>query len=149
MTLEKADRRPSIYEYSDYRQFLGDTYTFLKTHYRYFSFRYFSKRAGYSSPNFLKLVIEGKRNISTDSIPRFSEALKLDAGETEFFAQLVQFNQARNSTERSEHAGRMLKFKELQKTYPLKQAEYSYYACWYYIPVRELAALSSFNEDPN
>ena len=138
---------PSVFEYDDYRLFLRDSYAYLKVHARHFSFRYFSKRAGFASPNFLKLVMEGKRNLSLDSIPKFVDALKLTKSEGEFFAHLVHFSQSRTATERSAHAKRILRSKSFRRIYPLKQAEFSYYACWYYIPVRELAAFPSFRED--
>jgi uncharacterized protein (TIGR02147 family) len=140
--------RPNVFEYSDYRLFLGDMYAFMKARFNQFSFRYFSKRAGFASPNFLKLVIEGQRNVSVDSIPRFSNALKLSRSEAEFFAHLVQFNQSKTPTQRAESAKLMCQCKGFQEIYPLRQAEYAYYANWYYIPVRELTLLSHFQENP-
>src|SRR5665213_36674 len=135
----KLNDRPNVFEYSDYRVFLNDTYHYFKTRFAQFSFRYFSRRAGFASPNFLKLVIEGQRNISPASIPRFAGALKLSKSEAEFFAHLVHFNQSKNPSQRAESAKGMLRCKGFQKIYPLQQAEYAYYANWYYIPVRELA----------
>jgi len=142
-------RKPLIFEYEDYRLFLRDMYVHLKSSARHFSFRYFSKRAGFASPNFLKLVIEGKRNISDESIPRFIGALKLTRAEGEFFANLVHFNQARDSQDRAACAREILKSKVYQKIHPIQQAEFAYYANWYYIPVRELVALAEFREDPH
>jgi uncharacterized protein (TIGR02147 family) len=148
MEAVKLPDRPSVFEYGDYRLFLGDSYHYFKTRFRQFSFRYFSKRAGFASPNFLKLVIEGKRNLSADSIPRFADALKLSKAEAEFFAHLVEFNQSKNPSHRAEHAQLMLQCKGFQKIHPLQQAEYAYYANWFYIPVRELAGMREFREDP-
>jgi uncharacterized protein (TIGR02147 family) len=148
MTLPSTVNKPNIFEYEDYRSFLRATYLFHKTRFRHFSFRYFSKRAGFSSPNFLKLVIEGKRNLSPDSVQRFVSALKLSNPEGEFFGHLVDFSQARNPSERAACSRKIIQCKGFQKVHPLKQAEYSYYANWYYIPVREIAALPDFIEDP-
>lgn len=147
MDVERLPARPNIFEYSDYRKFLGESYTYFKAHFRQFSFRYFSRRAGFTSPNFLKLVIEGKRNLSADSVPRFADALKLSRAESEFFAHLVEFNQSKSPSLRAERARQMLQCKGFQKIHPLQQAEYAYYANWYYIPVRELALLPEFVED--
>lgn len=138
---------PNVFEYDDYRLFLRDSYGYLKAHSRHFSFRYFSKRAGFSSPNFLKLVMDGHRNLSLESIPKFVDALKLNKSEGEFFTHLVHFGQSRTAEERAEFAGKILRSKSFQKIYPLKQAEFSYYACWYYIAVRELVAFPKFRED--
>jgi len=77
-------------------------YEAAKAHSRVFSYRYFSRKAGYNSPNFLKLVIDGERNISTDSIERFADALGLTLSERRFFANLVAFNQAETAEEKNE-----------------------------------------------
>jgi uncharacterized protein (TIGR02147 family) len=147
MGVENLEFKPSVFEYDDYRRFLGDAYAFYKKNFSHFSFRYFAKRAGFASPNFLKLVIEGKRNLSLESVPRFSEAFKLSKPESEFFAYLVAFNQAKSPIERADSARLMIQCKGFLKIHPLQQAEYAYYANWYYIPVRELAGFPDFKED--
>jgi len=148
MKLQKTHLRPSVYEYSDYRLFLEDLYRHLKSKHRYFSFRYFSRRARFRSPNFLKLVIQGKRNLSLESISRFSEALGMARAESEFFGVLVRFNQSVTADEKADCAKKLLLFRGLQKAKPLQQAEFAYYANWHYIAVREAAALKDFDEDP-
>ncbi len=147
MAAEQLTPQPSVFEYSDYRVFLKDTYGFLKSRHSQFSFRYFSGRAGFTSPNFLKLVMEGKRNLSDDSISRFTGALKMTKAEGDFFSHLVHFNQARTPSQRAESADLMLRSKEFLKMYPLQQAEFAYYANWFYIPVRELVGMPDFKED--
>ena len=70
-------RRPArnvevrVYDFLDYRAYLRAYYEAAKRTQRSFSFRSFSKLAGLRSPNFLKLVIEGERNLGADSVPRF------------------------------------------------------------------------------
>ena len=108
MAVVSKNHRPSIFEYEDYRVFLGDLYSFYKVDKSYFSYRYFSKKAGFSSPNVLKLVIQGERNLTATSIEKFSRALKLTKSEDEFFAYLVQFNQANTEEERSWFAQKMV-----------------------------------------
>lgn len=147
MSAQKINAKPSVFEYEDYRSFLRDLYLYLKMEYRYFSYRYFSKRAGFSSPNFLKLVIDGKRNLSPESVIRFVSALKLSKAESDFFSNLVRFNQAASPTEKSLAAQKMLRSQNFQNIHPLTKAQFSYYSEWYYIPVRELVALETFKED--
>ena len=69
-----------IFAYTNYRSFLKDLYDHKKKTTSYFSYRYFSKKAGFSSHNVLKLIINGERNIAYDSIPKFSKALELSPG---------------------------------------------------------------------
>jgi uncharacterized protein (TIGR02147 family) len=92
----------SIFNYVNYRRFLKDYYLKAKAEKKYFSYRYFSRRAGINSPNFLKVVIEGKRNLSSTTIEKFASALGLDQKETVFFRRLVVFNQARTASEKQE-----------------------------------------------
>jgi uncharacterized protein (TIGR02147 family) len=148
--MEQTSERiqPNIFEYDNYRRFLNDTYVYLKSVKRAFSFRYFSKAAGLRSPNFLKLVIEGKRNLSDDSIGRFAQALKLSKGETEFFETLVRFNQTSNSDVRAQFAERILKSKSYRKIHPLGFSLFNYYSRWYFVAIREMVAWHTFVEDP-
>jgi len=84
----------SIFEYDDYRAYLRDLYEHLKKTGTHFSYRSFSSKAGFRSPNILKLVIDGKRNLSPQSVQKFARALNLKKDEAEFFRILVNLNQA-------------------------------------------------------
>ncbi|MDO8519306.1 MAG: TIGR02147 family protein [Deltaproteobacteria bacterium] len=141
--------RPNIFEYDNYRAFLKDLYEALKQEKAPFSFRYFSKKAGFRSPNFLKLVMEGKRNISPESIEKFSQALSLNKEETIFFRNLVLLNQATTVEERKFYAEQLIRSRFYRKMHPLKQAQFEYYSNWYFIPIRELVGTPGFREDPD
>lgn len=71
----------------------------------------FSKRAELGSPNYLKLVIGGDRNLTQKNIFLFAQALSLDASETEFFETLVNFEQATIDSERRFYEIRLAKLK--------------------------------------
>ncbi|MEQ1876070.1 MAG: TIGR02147 family protein [Bdellovibrionia bacterium] len=139
--------KPNIFEYDNYRLFLADTYHYLKETKSFFSFRYFSKTAGFASPNFFKLVMEGKRNLSQDSVERFALALKLNKSESEFFGRLVSFNQASNAEDKGEFANQLLKSRSYRKIHPLNQALFHYYSRWYFVAIREMVAWKDFRED--
>lgn len=147
MTTTEA-QRPDIFVYTDFRKFLVDFYEFMKLQTSYFSYRYFSKLAGFASPNFYKLVADGKRNLSDDGIQRFSKALKLDAKEARHFRVLVHLAQAATSEERDFFANQLFKSKSLKALKPLSEAQYRYYNEWYHIPLRELVERSDFRNDP-
>jgi len=142
-------QKPLVFEYDNYRSYLADTYSYMKTNHNYFSYRYFSRAAGFQSPNFLKLVIDGKRNLTTDSLSKFSKGLKLNKEEYQFFGNLVKFNQADKSEKKSHYAKELFKSKAFRRIYPLKSAESDYYSKWYFIPVRELVASDYFQDDAN
>lgn len=137
-----------IFEYDNYREYLRDVYRFYKETRPQFSYRYFSQKAGFRSPNFLQLVIEGKRNLSPQSIERFANALKLTKKEAEFFRILVHLNQARTVGEKKIYAEQLMQFRPFRYIHPLRKDQYRYYTEWYNIPIRELTMLSDFSEDP-
>ena len=66
----KVRRRSPIdvFQYLDYRVFLADFYRTKKR--SGFSYRAFSRAAGLGAPNYLKLVIAGKRNMSQETAAR-------------------------------------------------------------------------------
>lgn len=66
---------PSLNEYMDYRLFLSDWYLYkrdlTKKDLRPYSFAMFSAAANIKSPNYLKMIIEGQRNLSEEMILKF------------------------------------------------------------------------------
>lgn len=144
MTMKQA----TIFEYDNYRAFLRDLYKFYKETKPYFSYRYFSRKAGFRSPNFLQLVIEGKRNLSPESIEKFTNALGLSKKQAEFFRVLVYLNQARTVGEKKIYAEQLMQFRPFRHIHPLRQDQVRYYADWYNIAIRELTTLPEFSEEP-
>ena len=137
-----------IYAYSNYREFLRNMYTEFKNSQPSFSYRYFAKKAGFTSPNFLKLVIDGKRNLSEESIRKFADAFKLGRKEKRFFELLVHYNQAANSDRRQQYYQELLEFPEYRNAHELEKEQYEYLSHWYYPAVLELSHLPSFQEYP-
>jgi uncharacterized protein (TIGR02147 family) len=137
----------TIYCYTDYRAFLRDAYAQAKNDIPAFSYRYFSRKAGFASPNFLKLVIEGKRNLSTESIPKFAQVFKLQRRARRFFEVLVLFNQAKDPDEQQLYYQQLLEFPEYCHAQELAQEQYEYLSHWYYPVVQDLVVLQDFEED--
>jgi uncharacterized protein (TIGR02147 family) len=139
--------KKNIFEYENYREYLKDVYAFQKEIKKNFSFRHFSKLAGFKAGNILKLVMDGERNIAPYSIEKFAKGLKLNKEEAFFFKNLVLFNQATNSEERQFFAQELVKCRRFKKIYPLKESQFNYYRYWYFICIRELVDLPDFRED--
>jgi len=139
--------KPQTTDYDDYRAYLSELITHMRHTTRGFSFRKFSRRAGYQSPNFLKLVVEGQRNISEDSIHRFAQAFDLNSTEEKDFGHLVRFNQSKTDIERNKNY-RLLKRHRPGPASEILAAQYDIYSQWFALPIRELATLPNFKEDP-
>ena len=138
-----------VFGYLDYRAFLRDVYVAKKAERRGFSFRAFSRRAELRSPNYLKLVMDGERNLTRPMAERFAGALGLDAESAAYFVDLVAFNQARTVAERSATYQRLSSSARYRKAHRLDVVHASYYASWYMPAIRELAARADFKDDPD
>ena len=135
-----------VFRYLDYRAFLSDHYRARKA--RGFSYRRFSAAAGVSSPNYLKLVMEGQRNLTPAMAERFASACRLDGEAADYFVELVRFNQAREDSERNAAYQRLAGFQRYRRAQKLELAHAAYCANWYMPAIRELIASPDFVEDP-
>jgi len=139
--------RPDIFGYNHHRAYLKDMYEFLKKSNKGFSYRVFARMAGIKSYNYLKLVIDGKRNLSTKMIQAFSKALKLTRSEEEFLTNLTLFNQSQDSSSKNTYFGKISKAKRFREIKELEADQYEYFSKWYFSAIRELISLPDFKED--
>ena len=138
---------PDVYGFLDYRAFLRAHYAHRKQAGR-LSFRAFSQRAGLKSPNYLKLVMEGERNLSAAMALRFARACGLPREQERYFTRLVAFNQARTIDERTEHYRKLCRERRFRERHKLEPAQDLYHSRWYLPAIRELAGSVDFEADP-
>lgn len=138
----------NIYNFTDYRDFLKDRYRQLKDSDPVFSFRHFSKQAGFGSPNYLKLVMDGKRNLSQDAIAKFAKGLRLDNHEAEYFRYMVEFSQCENAQKKKVYEAKLVYLRELFKVKTLIPELYDYYHDWYHAAIREVVRKGNVKNDP-
>lgn len=139
---------PSVYEYIDYRAFLREHFEASKKANPHYSFRFFARRAGFSSSNFLQLVMQGKRNLGPAAVDQFAKALKLDGREAAFFADLVALDQADTLAQKNRAFERVSSNRRFRVARRLEGPLVEYLTHWFYPVVRELAARADFREDP-
>lgn len=137
-----------VHEYLDYRAYLRDFYAAKKAESKSFSYRSFARKAGVSSPNYLKLVIDGRRNLSARMAERFAKACGLDQENARYFVCLVSFSQAPTSAEKAKEYAKLTSFRSYRRAHKLDLAHAAYYGDWYMPVIRELAAFRDFREDP-
>ncbi len=145
--MERAER-PSVFTFLDYRAYLRALVAAEKRARPSFSYRFIARRAGVKSPSFLKLVIDGQRNLGTDTVDRFAQAFGLTAEERDFFAHLVAFNQATSVAEANRHFERLNASRRFRAARLIDGAMFEYLSCWYYPAIREMAGRPDFVEDP-
>ncbi len=96
---------PEISQFVDYRKYLEAFYQYKleesKDQLRPFSYSDFSAAADIKSPNYLKLIIEGKRNLSKEMSKKFSRALRHSRAQAKEFSLLVEYCQEKDPLQRT------------------------------------------------
>jgi len=136
-----------VFRYQDYRRYLTDYYQAKKA--RGYSYRAFAKAAGLGAPNYLRLVIDGKRNLSPTMAARFASACELGPEATDYFETLVAFNQAQSQQERVAQHEKLRAFRRYRKAQRVEVAEADYHGNWYTPVLRELVRCDGFRNDPD
>lgn len=139
---------PDIFAHDDFRAYLRSYYAFRKQQGRGFSLRTFSRQAALQSPNYLKLVMDGDRNLSGPMAERFAKACGLRGPAADYFCELVAYGQAETAAERERAYRRLSSFRRFRDVYPLDRAHEAYHSQWFIPAVRELAARRDFRADP-
>ena len=148
-----GEKKPSkkIFEDLDYREFLKDYYNAKKEANPAFSLRVFSDKIGFKAKDFISRVMNGDKNLSSQSIPKVASGLRLGKHETEFFIALVKFNQAETTEERNgafEEMQAVLKVVRFaEKQHLLGHAQYMVYSHWRHLTIRSLIGMYGFDGD--
>jgi uncharacterized protein (TIGR02147 family) len=135
---------PSIFNYTEYRKYLKDMFEFKKARHDQFSYRYFSNKAGFSSSNFLMLVIQGKKNLTHESIAKMCKGFEIKGKDREYFENMVLMNQAKNIDEKKRYYFKMISNKKVSpEIKKLEKANFDYFTKWYLPVLRELCEFSN------
>lgn len=137
-----------VFQYLEYRAFLRDWYQAHNQGGRSFSFRAFARRAGLKSPNYMKLVMDGERNLTPVTAEQFAKGLGLEGDPASYFVDLVAFNQASTSSERNKQYARLTSFRGYRQAHKIDLAHAAYHAAWYMPAIREMAASPAMKPDP-
>jgi uncharacterized protein (TIGR02147 family) len=144
----------SVFEYQQYREYLRDYYLFQKMKKSGFTYSRFSKQAGIRSPNYLKVIIDGKKNLTSENIVRFAKALGLTELESDYFEALVQFNQAKSAMQRDFFNERLQRVKSRigsggARARLLTEYEFEAITDWRYHAIMVLTNVRGFEERPS
>lgn len=96
---------PQLSDYLDYRLYMGHFYEFkrhqTRKDLRPYTYAHFSAAADIKSPNYLKMIIDGKRNLSIDMVGKFAKALGLNREGADELKLLVIYNQSEDPADRN------------------------------------------------
>jgi uncharacterized protein (TIGR02147 family) len=134
----------NLFEYQNYRLYLKDYYNAQKKAKKYFSYRYFSEKAGINASAFLYYVIQGKRNLTKTSIDKISHAIGHSKEENDYFENLVFFNQAKTIVEKTRYYSRVVECRKPLDLNFVDKDRYEYYRKWHHCVIREIVTIFDF-----
>jgi len=137
----------NVFQYTDYRAYLRACFDERKKNDRAFSHRFLCRRLGLAAPNFIMLVMQGKRNITRSLAFRISEEFKHRVKEAEYFESMVGFAQAKTTDEKDRCFTRMISLRKTTSVDKIDESQYEYYSNWYNLVVRELVTCPEFKGD--
>ena len=137
----------NIYEYTSYRLYLSDYYLFHKENDPGFSYRKMAQSMGFSSPNYFKLIIDGKRNIGDESLLKIVDSLGFKKKETEYFTCIVNFDQAKNNQKKNYYFNLIKTFKPFSPVTKIASEQFELFNNWYTLVIRELISGEKYPVD--
>lgn len=136
----------SIYNYLDYRQFLKDLTRSLKKEKRFNLVR-FAAQAGLRAPGYLKMVVDGQRDLTPETAKKFCKALDIRAREKDYFEALVLYDQATDPDEKKERFEELVSLRPRSSDFVTEKRFARYFSKPEHVFIREMVGLKDFRED--
>ncbi|MBD3320413.1 MAG: TIGR02147 family protein [Chitinivibrionales bacterium] len=136
----------TIRDYLDYRAFLRDCYKDIHFRNKKFNYQYLIAATGLKSPGHITQIFNGNRNIAQNMIEPFAKAFKLKKSDTEYFRNLVYYNQAKKHTDKDRFFQKLVAYHRKDKKL-IDPEVYKYFSAWYNPVVRELVEVFLVSDD--
>lgn len=136
----------NVFKYIDYRKFLEDYYDFMKQNHGKFSFRWFAKKAGYTSSGYYSNVIKGVHPLTGAYIDKFIGAIGFNELESHYFNLLVKYQNSKTVIDKKKYLDELIKIKP-SEYFRLKQNHHLYYSKWYIPIVHQSLSIFSYDND--
>lgn len=129
-----------IIEYTNFRKFMRDFYEEKKLRHT-FSWREFSKSAGFSSSSYMKVVCDGKSKLSKVGVERTGQAMGLVGFEMDYFRAMVKFGQEETDAKKKAAFEEMRAIAKMHKVRVINSDLFDFYGSWQNPTLRELAPM--------
>lgn len=140
--------KPIVTDYWDYRKYLSDFYVHNKCMRMSYSYKAFCNEAGLKSPSLFKMVLDGSRNLTSESVPKFIKGLKLvESGEKDFFYTLVNYNQETDLERKTKLFQDLLQLKSKDNVCPMEFYQFEFLSKWHLVAIYVMIDLSDFQSD--
>ena len=135
-----------IYQYTDYRKYLRDYYEAKRASQKEFTHRHIAQAMGFKSTGTFAQILQGKTNISAQTLAHFIRFLSLKKDDADYFELMVQFSQNKSHVEKKRCFEKLISFPK-SKLKQLDATQYAFYEKWYHSVIREVLAYHPFKDD--
>jgi len=137
----------SLFEYDNYRQFLGDWFQDMKVKRRTFSYRSFARKAGFSSCGFCHQVVTGERSLTPAAIEKMIAGLGISGKKAKYFEALVRFGQATLANDKQKAYMEMNRLRKDSAFFRMGTNHRRYFEHWWYPVLRQLVVHAPWGDD--
>lgn len=130
-----------VFLFQSYQDFIA-AYIDEKIRQRGLSFRYFSKKAQVSSPNFFQQIIGRKRFLTIQSAVKIARAFDLQSNEKDYFVELVKLERAKSLAEQTACLESLTRLARLGLA--ITTDKQTFHSSWLHSVVWELASIRNF-----
>ncbi|HEX2959820.1 MAG TPA: TIGR02147 family protein [Chitinispirillaceae bacterium] len=143
------EKKPVLYDYFDYREYLNDIFSYFKKNDSTYSHRKFLAEAEIPGSTYLLRVINSERKLSLKYVANFSKSIQHDPAEASYFELLVKFNNEKNVDKKDQLLKELLKIRSEKTTSSIEDKKLKYFEKWYYPVIRDLVGIVENSDDYN
>jgi len=138
--------KPNVFHYTNFREFLKNTFTYFKSIDSKYSHRFIAKEVLSGSCGWFSDLINGRTKLTSTNCIRLAKIFKLTDKQLDYFETIVQYDQADSFEEKELCYKKMLSFKEL-KPIVVNKDQFRFFSKWYIPAIRELLFVYNFKDD--
>ena len=136
-------RRPKVFDFHDYRQFLSAWLDYKKEVEPGFSLRKLAIEIG-ASPSYISMILSGERKLKGSVLDSWKELLEVSESEFNYLKCLQILSDSDSQEERLIAIKKMQKFGRYKNQHTNEVKFYKYLSRWYCVAIKEMTELKSF-----
>ncbi len=134
-------KRPYIFRYLSYREYLKDMLDWRKNTTETFTYKQFCSKANLKSISTLTTAIDGTRNLTPKGSIKLAKGFDLSTTEGNFLLLLINIDQATSAEEKSHYFKQIFKSQNFKRVNKSLVDSFNLYSEWYYPVIRQMVIL--------
>lgn len=134
---------PDIFQYADFRAFLGDWFAARKAKDPKLSHRFIHRAVGATSAGWFADVLAGRISLTDRFLPALTQLMGLKGAPARYFEALVRCAQAGSLEERERHLDSLVSLQGPRMD-TVSREQFEFYGRWHHAALRELLCVIPF-----